>query len=85
MYLTTSANDVYAFNIADKKLLWHAEAFDKVENDELNFFTVDDKYLTKTYLDGFIIQYDKTNGNKVWELKDTVSADADCIISILMK
>jgi|GEM_PF-2777872 len=77
LYFTTSANDVYAFNIADKKLLWHAEAFDKAENDELNFFTVDDKYLTKSYLDGVIIQYDKSNGNKVFELKDTVSDDAD--------
>ncbi|RZL51253.1 MAG: hypothetical protein EOP00_00100 [Pedobacter sp.] len=77
LYLTTSANDVYAFNLADKKLLWHVDAFNKVENDEVNFFTVDEKHLTKAYIDGSIIQYDKRTGNKVWEIKDTISSDAD--------
>ncbi|RZL64294.1 MAG: hypothetical protein EOO93_07250 [Pedobacter sp.] len=77
LYLTTSANDVYAFNLKDKKLLWHADSFNQIENDEVNFFTVDDKHLIKAYIDGSIIQYDKKTGNKVWEIKDTVSSDAD--------
>jgi outer membrane protein assembly factor BamB len=76
LYLTTSANDVYAFNLAEKKLLWHVEAFNKEENDEVNFFTVDEKHLTKAYIDGSIIQYDKKTGNKVWEIKDTDGPDA---------
>lgn len=77
LYLTTSANDVYAFNIAEKKMLWHVKALHTEENDEVNYFTIDDKNMTKIYLDGAIRQYNKTNGNVVWEMKDSISADAD--------
>ena len=70
LYLTTNANDVYAFDMANKTIIWHFPSFNQVVNDELCNFTINDKLMTKSYQDGTIIQFDKKNGKVINKYQD---------------
>ena len=70
LYLTTNANDVYAFDMANKTIIWHFPSFNQEVNDELCNFTINDKLMTKSYQDGTIIQFDKKNGKVINKYQD---------------
>ncbi|MDR6969595.1 outer membrane protein assembly factor BamB [Flavobacterium arsenatis] len=70
LYLTTNANDVYVFDIESKKIKWHYPGFNLEVNDEVNFFSLDDKTMTKVYQDGTVIQFDKSNGTILHKFQD---------------
>jgi outer membrane protein assembly factor BamB len=70
LYLTTNANDVYVFDIENKKNIWKFPAFNPEVNDELCYFTIADKELIKSYQDGTIIQLDKKNGTVIKKYQD---------------
>lgn len=70
LYLTTNSNDVYAFNIQNKKMKWHHPSFNSEVNSGLSFFTVNEKLLTKSYRDGTLLQLDKFSGELLHKFQD---------------
>ncbi|MBE0391826.1 PQQ-binding-like beta-propeller repeat protein [Flavobacterium sp. PL002] len=70
LFLTTNANDVYAFDIDQKKLKWHHPGFNLEVNDEVNYFTLDNNIMTKIYQDGIINRFDKNTGKILWQIQD---------------
>lgn len=70
LYLTTNANDIYAFDIQNKKIIWHYPGFNQEVNDELCYFTINDNVIIKSYQDGTIIEFDKKNGNLISKYQD---------------
>lgn len=73
LYLTTDTSDIYCFDLTKKQLLWHSKPENEYNN-ELTFFTIKGDKLIKAYLDCNIVQFNKSNGKKEWQLKDTISS-----------